>query len=587
MTTGLSDYPWPPLTAGARHEAALAPVARPGRIGVAGVLGQVRRRDLLGATACLAAALPSAPAADRTTVIASARPHPAAPPFERRDFNMVGVFDIDWLVEPRFDRLLDNFAASPGAFGAVRVFGALNTGARENVFPTTGGRVWMRPDEPIDFSVTFAALEQYLELYRATSEAVRRSGQAVRLGGPVIAYMPDEGPKLMGRFAEFLRREPEVKCDFISFHRKGIWVAEEATPVLQRSITAAREVARIITDLPGRRIDAIVNDEADMKVAFDTPYAPRMTEQFPSYLAAQAIAYAQLSAEFAESGVRFLPASDDANQQLIRAPFDGRRSVMTRLGAADDLAKLPVYGFYEMLRFLSGPRARLDTPNAVQPASDLYHVVTLSADAIAVLITVYPASGEAAASERIIDYRLRDVPWPSANIAIFRIDAALSNAFAAAGGNMPAEVPDGNTARRIRAAQELAVAAPLRAGVPVSGGALGVSLAMRDFTTVLVWVTPHSATVPASPNWLQAERAGGNVVLRWTPNREPWFYSYELVHRPARGTRTAVISPVPLRSALWIETAPTPGDYRYGVRAVSASGMRSAVAWSENVRVSS
>jgi hypothetical protein len=239
-----------------------------------------------------------------------------------------------------------------------------------------------------------------------------------------------------------------------------------------------------------------------------------------------------------------------------------------------------------MLRFMSGRRARIDTPDAVHPASDLYHIAASSEDAIAVLMTVYPTSGEAGGGERTINYQLRDVPWPRANIAIFRIDAALSNAFAAAGGTMPTGIPDRNAALRIRATQELAVAAPLRAGVPVSGGALGVSFAMPDFTTVLVWVTPHLAAVPASPNWLQAEPAGGNVVLRWTPNREPWFYSYELVHRPARDTRTALISPVPLRSALWIETAPPPGDYRYGVRAISASGMRSAVAWSENVRVS-
>ena len=43
------------------------------------------------------------------------------------------------------------------------------------------------------------SFERYLDLYRATSEAVLRSGHRVRLGGPALAYMPDEGRTLMGR----------------------------------------------------------------------------------------------------------------------------------------------------------------------------------------------------------------------------------------------------------------------------------------------------------------------------------------------------------------------------------------------------
>ncbi|HJS86438.1 MAG TPA: hypothetical protein VJ779_13355 [Acetobacteraceae bacterium] len=585
---------------------------------------------------------------------------PAPPPFQAAAFSTVGVFDIDWLLDARFTRLLDNMAASPGAFGGARFFGALNSGEKENVFPKSSGDVWHRPNEPIDFSTTLRALaeltsrglvpfvglnffpaavspspiqpppsfenwqrlveafldrivgrfgaaevgrwwfevwnepnmppfwsgnfEQYLALYRATSEAVLRSGHAVRLGGPAVAYMPEEGARLIESFLAFLRREPAVKCDFISLHRKGIWVSRETQPELQRSIAAAWETARAAMRLdPGRfRGMWIINNEADMKVGFDTPYEPRMTEQFPSWLAAQAIAYDQLSVAHASSGLRFAAFSDNANQQLIRAPFDGRRSIMTRLNGPDNLAKVPAYNFYELLRLLGNQRATLTTPDLVYPNSDLYYLATATADAVAALFTVYPADGEAGPGERQIEYLLRDMPWERVNIVEFQIGKILSNAFTAAGRTMPARDIDADAARRIRHAQELAVAAPIQSGVMLRGSELRRELALPDFTTVLLWITPFSPAVPEQPRWLQASVEQANVVLRWTPTREPWFYTYELV-RSSSGSGESV-TPVPLRASMWIDTPP-PGEHIYAVRAVSASGVRSGSAISPPVRL--
>ena len=75
------------------------------------------------------------------------------------NFGLVGVFDIDWLLEPRYTRLLDNFAASPGAFTSVRFFGALNSGDRENTIPSRSGGVWLRREDKPDFAVTLNALD--------------------------------------------------------------------------------------------------------------------------------------------------------------------------------------------------------------------------------------------------------------------------------------------------------------------------------------------------------------------------------------------------------------------------------------------
>ena len=79
--------------------------------------------------------------------------------FARQNFGTVGIFDVDWLVQPQFTQLLDNLAASPGAFHGVRFFGAFTAGQREAFIPESGGTVWTRVDQPIDFATTFRALE--------------------------------------------------------------------------------------------------------------------------------------------------------------------------------------------------------------------------------------------------------------------------------------------------------------------------------------------------------------------------------------------------------------------------------------------
>jgi len=590
------------------------------------------------------AAYEGAGAAGRAVLVHSAKP---GRPFRVDAFNMAGVFDADWLLEPRYTRLLDTMAASPGAFGAVRFFGALNAGQRETVFPTSSGRVWPHLDAPMDFSIPLAALDalvsrgvtpfvaltffpgavstgpvvpppdgyaswqrlvrgfldaivakfgaaevarwwfeawnepnmppfwggsfdEYLDLYRATSAAVIASAYRIRLGGPVLAYMPGEGLKLMERFLRFLQREPSVKCDFVSMHRKGIWVDDEREPSLARLEAAARETAdAILRIVPARVLAmgapgmAVVNDEADMKVGFNTPYAPRMTEQFAAWLAASAVMHERLSAEYAGRGIRFIAAADHANQHLIQAPFDGRRSVMTRLSPDPaDLVKLPVYHFHEMLCLLAGRHGTVLAAERL-PAG-LFHMVTSGRDGVAVLLTHYP-DGPASGVE--FDYTLRDLPWRRVNLVRFGIGAVLSNSYAAAGGTL---LPNVGDPARVRAAAELGTVEPLRSGVLLQGGAMHLRVRLARFETVLIWVTPTRPTPPAAPAWVQAAAEDSNAVLRWMSGREPDFYSYE-VRRNGR-----LISPVPLRAAIWIDAERPQGRCTYGVRAISASGVASA-----------
>ncbi len=100
---------------------------------------------------------------DEVTLTVSAQPTRDAP-FRTDEFSMVGVFDVDWLADPSFTGLLDNLAASPGAFTAVRFFGALNSGTLEKTTPTEGSEFGVRsrerrtPNSAL-LPATFAALE--------------------------------------------------------------------------------------------------------------------------------------------------------------------------------------------------------------------------------------------------------------------------------------------------------------------------------------------------------------------------------------------------------------------------------------------
>jgi len=564
----------------------------------------ITRRGLLGGAATLAVAVP-------TPV-----------PFLPDEFAMVGVFGLDWLLDPRFTRMLDTLAASPGAVRAVRVFGALSLG-RDTVFPTESTGVWDGPGPP-DFSRTLSALEaltsrglipflplsffppavsamptrppvewdgwtrlvraflnavverfgrtevarwwfevwnepnmpfwagsfdEYLDFYRVTSEAVVASGYPIRLGGPVIAYLPGNGPVLIRRFLAFLAATPAARCDFISFHRKGSWSSEEGEPDLARVIQAADDTAQAVLRLiPGRsRGLVIVDDEADMMVGFDRPYPPRMTSQSAAWLAASMVAHDALSVTYADHGIRFRAASDNANQQLARGPFDGRRTLMTLVSAApEDLVKLPVFGFYELLRLMGSRRV---SGSPVPPG--VSHLCTAGEHGVTALFSRYGGDG------RVFDYDLADVPWRRVNIVQFCIDAEHTNA--APGMDIAA----------MRQAAELAVVSPIQRGVVPSRQ----RIVLAPFGTVLVWVSPFLPRRPAAPRWIEVRREGASIVLRWTPSADLAFYSYELLRDEAP------IAPVPLRAAFWVDTGPAgvnpPRSRRYAVRAVTASGAQS------------
>lgn len=591
--------------------------------------------------------------------------------FDRRDFGIVGVYDVDWLTQPGFERLLDNLAASPGAFHGVRFFGTFTADLLELIAPESGGSVWSQVDQPIDFSAIFDALEaltsrgltpfvvlgffppavssspiqppagwddwkrlvrtffvelsadprfgasaiadwwfevwnepnegrfwsgtneEYLALYRATSEAIGEAGVAIRLGGPAIAYKPqvepDSGAPWIDRFLSFIAADKSLRCDFVSLHRKGTVADDRPDP--RRLYTAALKTADQALSIDAKRFQGltIVDDEADEKVGFEVPYAPRVDERNAAWLGAVAAIHANLAGQYQSAGMRFVAAADNANLQLVRAPFDGRRSLMTLAtpDAETDLLKVPAFGFYEMLRLL-GDRQCVVTSGAelVFPDTDLYHLPTAGGDSIASLIAYYPDPYVQNPALRSLDYVITDIPWSEVNVARFQIDRSRSSAYSAAGGSPsnPFPLPDPEKLRAIRLAQEVSLFQPIARDVPVIDGSYRATLAIEPYTTLCLWITPVLPTVPDAPEWIDASIEEGNVILRWSPDRAPYFFSYELFLMD-NGETTKRLSPEPLRAALWIDTSPPAGQRTYGVRAVSASGEVSDITISHKVSI--
>jgi hypothetical protein len=180
-------------------------------------------------------------------------------------------------------------------------------------------------------------------------------------------------------------------------------------------------------------------------------------------------------------------------------------------------------------------------------------------------------------------YVLHDIPWDRINVAQFRIDAAHSNAYMAAGGpRHTTPFPSAGEVRKIRSAQELSLSASIQRDI--AGAIFRDTVVLELYATVAYWITPHRADPPAEPVLIETKLENDNVVLRWRPNTEPFFYSYE-VYVLASGIAPERISPEPLRAAIYVDTAPAKGTRIYAIRSVTASGVGSAFAYSDPVAI--
>ena len=254
----------------------------------------------------------------------------------------------------------------------------------------------------------------------------------------------------------------------------------------------------------------IINDEADEKVGFEMPYAPRSDHRKAAWLSASTVIHAQLDQRIAPTGLRFMAAADNANLQLVQAPFDGRRSIMTIAATdSDELIKLPAFAFYELLRLLGDRIAEMTAGiDQLYPATDLYHLATIAETHAAALLTCYPDPDRLDQPAHSIEYRLDGLPWGVVNVALFGIDRTHSNAYTAAGGSDtdPYPVPDPDELPAIRRAKEVAVIRPIARNVPITGGRYAETLTIGPYETRCLWITPVNPLIPAAPAWMEVDR---------------------------------------------------------------------------------
>jgi xylan 1,4-beta-xylosidase len=577
--------------------------------------------------------------------------------FHPHDVSTVGIYDIDWLLTPPFERMLDLMASSLGGISGVRFFGIFSSGSPEMLKPESGGTVWLDPQDPPDFSVPFAALEaltsrgltpfialgffppavsdspvvppvsferwqelvsafltelatdvrfgadaiaswrfevwnepnegrfwhgtfeQYLSLYQDTAEAVRRTEIAVRLGGPAMAYKPEsdaeDGPDTLALFLEFLHAHPDIQCDFVSYHRKG--TVDYSTPDPGRLWATAVEVEELVRSVVPERVPtlALINDEADEKIGFETPYAPRMDAFAASWMST----LASINVLRSESAPRQQPLPhlffpDNANLQLMEAPFDGRRSIYIPFSNDDHgrLIKSAAAVWYDLLPLLEGTALQADSAGELLfPKSDLHIMATRTDVSCTVLATWFPPDEVDRDDRRTIAVHLRDVPWQRVNIIEYRIDGTHSNSYTAAGGSpeTPVPVPEDHPISRLRLAQELLVIARTTKPVRPEHGTVSLTIELEPFATACFWLTTHDPRPIDPPANVILRAAGEDIDILWNPvsDRRLWGYEVERIGSDHQSVR---LTKAPIRPVM-VTDDPPPGDWRYRVRSLSCS----------------
>ena len=169
-------------------------------------------------------------------------------------------------------------------------------------------------------------------------------------------------------------------------------------------------------------------------------------------------------------------------------------------------------------------------------------------------------------------------------MARFQIDRTHSNAYTTAGGKLAIPFPTATAAGTIRQTQELAIFAPIQRNVAMVHGTFHDRFNIDPFTVMVYWITPFIPTVPVEPSWIKAVVKDGHVIVRWEPNVEPFFYTYEL-YLMSDQSPSLLFSPAPLRASMWIDTMPSSGTRIYGVRTISASDIASTIINSNPVTI--
>jgi xylan 1,4-beta-xylosidase len=236
--------------------------------------------------------------------------------------------------------------------------------------------VWNEPD----IGYWRGTAGEYLELYRASAEAVRSAIPGARVGGPAttgdlrpVAGLPAKGPEFLDAFLDFCVGQ-SVPLDFVTFHTKGAYfrpwrsylppgqASEPQSPSMVKMLREVRHSLRQVAARPGLADVECLADECDASVPahhgrFDNSnFGYRNTEYFPVFQCALMKKLLDLE----ETGAARLRAAT-AWAFYIEGErcFEGTRSLTTYGGI-----EKPVLGAYRLLGRLGRQRLRASSSAA-------------------------------------------------------------------------------------------------------------------------------------------------------------------------------------------------------------------------------
>jgi xylan 1,4-beta-xylosidase len=163
--------------------------------------------------------------------------------------------------------------------------------------------VWNEPD----IGYWRGGVEEYLQLYRASAEAIRSVLPDAKVGGPAttgdltpVAGLPAAGPDFLGSFLDFCTGQ-SVPLDFVTFHTKGAYfrpwrsylppgeVSQPQSPSMVKMLREVRHSLRQVAERPALADAECLADECDASVPahhglFDNSnFNYRNTEYFPVF----------------------------------------------------------------------------------------------------------------------------------------------------------------------------------------------------------------------------------------------------------------------------------------------------------------
>jgi glycosyl hydrolase family 39 (putative alpha-L-iduronidase)/F5/8 type C domain-containing protein len=270
--------------------------------------------------------------------------------------------------------------------------------------------VWNEPDDKAGFWA--GTTEQYNTLYGVSAAAVRAADPTAKVGGPGVA---STGISLFGPWMDYIAANPDVPCDFVSWHSYGpndfATTAQVAGELSRRGIPAKQ---LYVTEW---------NTTPNMANGPGTWPDTHQTASYALQRMYEAIEEPGLSGVHFFSGLEGWTPTKDYNGDLGLLTVDGRRKA--------------VGNAFAMVDAMGG--TRLTTTVGGTSDTTAYGLVT--ADPAAKKVSVLLWNNREAATE--FQPSVAKLPFGDTNVAITRsdVDSVAGNSYADAAAGLVAQRP--------------------------------------------------------------------------------------------------------------------------------------------------